>query len=229
MSTQGERLRLAIELAGFKKVAPFAESIGFSPIKVRQHINRESIPTDAAEVYVRRLRQYGVTTDWLLFDRGPAPKGLAKLPTEARQSLERPPGAFVEVTHVVGAGAEVFPISTDGGLGWIKAPPGYEQGGAVSIDGESGRPLFDETDILFYRGWEPPPTSTRKLNDKPVLIELVDGRSLLKKLLPGSKRTRFHLLSINPATPTIYDAEIKAVAYIGWVYFGGKVDIEHAE
>lgn len=229
MSSQGERLRLAIELAGFKKVAPFAESIGESPIKVRQHINRDRIPSDALDTYVRKLRPYGVTADWLLSGRGPAPRGLKGLPTDSVSKSERPTGASVEITHLVGAGDQVFPISGDAPLGYIKSPPGFEDGGAVAIRGDSARPLYDDQDLLFYKAWEPPPTSPRHIPIRPVIVELVDGRSLLKRLMPGTKKGRFHLVSINPAVPPIYDVEIKAIAHIGWAYFGGLRDADHGD
>lgn len=226
MSSQGERLRMAIGLAGFDKVAPFAESIGWSPIKVRQHINRDRIPSDAVTTYVRRLSPYGVTADWLLSGRGTTPRGLKNLPTQTVSKSERPKGASIEITHSVGAGDQVFPVPGDSPLGYITAPPGYENGGAVAIRGDSGRPLFDDTDLLFFKTWEPPP-SPRKLPRRPVIIELEDGRSFLKVLMPGTRKGAYHLLSINQAVAPIYDVVVTAIARIGWVYFGGLVDADH--
>lgn len=221
MSTQGERLRQAIELAGFTKVAPFAESIGEKAITVRQHINRESIPMRVVEKYVRALRPFGVTTDWLLHAKGPPPKGVKELRTVVRH--DRPAASLVEITHVVGAGDQVYPVPGDSPLGYITAPPGYEAGGAVAIRGDSMAPLYCDQDLLFYRGWEAPP-SHRRIPDRPVLIELSNGRSLLKRLLPGSKAGRFHLSSLNVSTPVILDVTVRTIARIGWAYFGGLGD-----
>lgn len=223
VSTQGERLRQAIELAGYKKVAPFAESIGESPITVRQHINRERIPMNAVEKYVRRLASVGVTTEWLLFNKGKAPKGIAALPP-ARLAETRPAGVFIEVTHLVGAGDEVYPIKGDAPIGHIPSPPGYENGGAVGVRGDSQVPAFHNDDVLFYKQWEPSP-SPRKLSTRPVLVELGDGRSYLKTLLPGSKAGRFHLLSVNQAAPIIRDAAVEQMAIVGWVWFGGMKQV----
>lgn len=214
-------MRQAIELAGFTKVAPFAESIGEKPITVRQHINRESIPKRVVEKYVRALRPIGVTTDWLLYSKGPPPKGLKELKNIVRH--DRPAGGTIEITHVVGAGDHVYPVPGDSPLGYIPAPPGYEAGGAVAIRGDSMAPLYCDKDLLFYRGWEMPP-SHRRISDRPVLIELADGRSLLKRLLPGSKAGRFHLASLNPSTPIILDVTVRTIARIGWAYFGGLAD-----
>lgn len=224
MSTQGERLRQAIELAGFKKVAPFAEEIGESPISVRQHINRERIPMNAVEKYVRRLQRVGVTTEWLLFNKGPPPKGIQPL-AKQRFLEERPSGATVEITHMVGAGDEVFPISGDSAIGHVAAPPGYENGGAAGIKGDSQMPAFHDGDLLFYKEWEGPP-SPRRLPNRPVLLELGDGRSYLKTLLSGSKSGRFHLISINPAAPILKDVVVERIARIGWVWLAGMAMAE---
>lgn len=228
MSSQGDRLRQALEVAGYKKVAAFAEAIGWSPIKVRQHINRSSIPTDAAELYVRRLKHVGVTTDWLLFGRGPGPKGLSNLTSVDRVLSERPDGATIEVTHFVGAGDQVFPVPGDAPIGYVPSPPGYQNGGAVAIRGDSAQPMFSDRDLLFYKGWEDPPSS-RRLPVRPVLIQLDDGRSLLKRMLGGTKRGLYHLLSINPATPVIADVSVRMVAKIGWAYFGGLSEVDGNE
>jgi len=224
-STQGERLRQAIELAGFRKVAPFAESIGESPIKVRQHINRDSIPTDAVEKYVRRLAHVGVTTDWLMFNRGKPPKGLPALKPMRLGDDERPNGATIEITHMVGAGDEIYPVPGDGPIGHVTAPTGYENGGAMGIRGDSMLPAYHDQDLLFYKGWEDPPTP-RRITDRAMAIELADGRSFLKKLLEGNKPDRFHLLSINPAAPIVRNVRVVRVARIGWVWVGGLAEAD---
>jgi len=224
MSTQGERLRQAIELAGFTKIAPFAESIGEPAVKVRQHINRDSIPSGMVEKYVRRLSSIGVTTDWLMFNKGKPPKGLkeAKSGTTRLFGEDRPAGASIQITHTVGAGDEIFPVHGDSPLGHVAAPPGYETGGAVAIKGDSGLPAFHDKDLLFYKEWESPPTRARQLPKRAVILELKDGRSYLKKLLLGSKPGRYHLLSINPTTPVIEDVAVNRMARIGWVWVEGS-------
>lgn len=103
MSTQGERLRQGIELAGFTKVAPFAESVNEKAITVRQHINRGRIPMRVVEKYVRALRSVGVTTEWLLYGKGPAPKGSEGSPSPSSPAppltaalASAPPGSLVQ-------------------------------------------------------------------------------------------------------------------------------------
>lgn len=191
------------------------------PVTVRAHIQRESIPMGAVEKYVRRLAPYGVTTEWLLFDKGPGPKGLKPIAPQRFAGNPRPAGASIEVTHLVGAGDEVYPVPGDSPIGHVPAPPGYESGGAAAIKGDSGLPAFHDRDLLFYKEWEDPP-HPRKLPERPVLIELRDGRSFLKKLLSSGKEGRYHLLSINPASPIIKDVIVTRIARIGWVWFGGS-------
>lgn len=221
MSTQGDRLRQGIALAGFTRVSDFAASIGEKPVTVRAHIQRESIPTGAVEKYVRRLAPYGITTEWLLFNKGPTPKGVKPLAPQRYVDDPRPAGASIEITHMVGAGDEVYPVPGDSPLGHVAAPPGYENGGAAAIKGDSMLPAYHDRDLLFYKVWEDPPTS-RRLPDRPVLIELRDGRSFLKTILSSGKPGRYHLLSINPAAPIIKDVAVTRIARIGWVWLEGS-------
>jgi phage repressor protein C with HTH and peptisase S24 domain len=221
MSTQGDRLRQGIRLAGFTRVSDFAEAIGEKAVTVRAHIQRESIPVGAVEKYVRKLAPIGVTTEWLLFNKGPAPKGVKALPPPRLLHDPRPAGASIEITHVVGAGDEVYPVPGDSPLGHVPAPPGYEHGGAAAIKGDSMLPAYHDRDLLFYKEWESPPKGLRQ-PDRPVLIELRDGRSFLKKILSSGRDGRYHLLSINPAAPIIKDVVVTRIARIGWVWVEGS-------
>ena len=222
----GDRLKKAIEAAGYKKLSDFAEVAGVNQVTLRQQINRNSIPKDAAPLYVRKLRRVGLTLEYLLYGRGAAPGALDERsikPIEPRLA-----GASVPVTHFVGAGDRVYPIEGDSHLGTIPSPPGFADGGAVAIRGDSGRPLFNDQDVLFYKEWEGPP-APRNIPHRPVILELGDGRSYLKYVMPGSKTNRFHLTSINPTNLPIFDVEVVQMARIGWAYFGGLIDVEHAD
>ena len=66
----GDRLRKAIKRRGYRTVADFAKAVAMEPVTVRQHINRNSIPSDAAHLYTKRLK---VALDWLLYGEGPDP------------------------------------------------------------------------------------------------------------------------------------------------------------
>ncbi len=50
-----------------------------------------------------------------------------------------------------------------------------------------------------------------------VFVQVKNGPLYVKKLLPGSKRGRYHLLSVNPLTPVLQDQPIDSIARIGWI------------
>ena len=187
MATPGERLKAAIKLAGYKKLAPFAEVAGVDPGTLRQQIARDSIPKDAADLYVRKLRRVGVTLEWLMFNRGAGPDGVRPvLPDIAPDDGHR---ATVPIRH--------------------------EKGSAVVVRGESMMPIFQPGDVLFFRLREDPPKKDLPL--RAVIVQIADGPLYLKKLLPGTKRGLFHLISVNPNTPVILDADVESIARVGWV------------
>lgn len=150
----------------------------------------------------------------------------ARLAAGATKLLERaidpsalrgdpPPAAEVPIHHYVGAGDQVFPIDgNDDAIDYTEAPPGYQDGGAAIVRGESMRPLFEPGDIVFWRRLERPPTEATK---RAVIVQVKDGPLLLKKVLPGTKKGFYYLLSLNPTTPVMNDQPVEAIARIGWV------------
>lgn len=124
------------------------------------------------------------------------------------------------IRHYVGAGDEVHLFDEgEDAIDWEPAPPGFERekGAAVIVRGESMRPIFDPGDLLFFRHRRDPPKTTKELPIRPVIVQIVDGPLYVKKLLPGTKKGRFHLLSINPLTPILQDQVVESFAYIEWV------------
>lgn len=213
MRSQGERLAYAIKLAGYAQRSEFAEIAGVSPVTLRQQINRDSIPVEAAALYARKLRRVGVTTDWLLYEKGPGP-GQARnvLPDIVPDDGHH---ATVPIRHYVGAGDEVHLFDDDERLGDAAAPPGYEKGSAVIVRGESMMPHFVPGDMLFFRMREEPPK--KDLPKRAVIVQVTDGPLFLKRILPGSKKGLFHLISVNPTTPEMLDRHIDSIARIGWI------------
>lgn len=69
----GQRLKLAIRLAGYGKITTFAKACGLNPVTVRAHIQRDVIPAPMAARYLRQLVGLEVTADWLLYGKGPPP------------------------------------------------------------------------------------------------------------------------------------------------------------
>jgi len=150
----------------------------------------------------------------------------ARLAAGAAKLLERnvdaatlrgdpPPHVEVPLLHYVGAGDQVYPIDgNDDAIDYTEAPPGYHHGGAAIVRGDSMRPLFEPGDIVFWRQLERPPNEPTK---RAVLVQVKDGPLLLKKILPGTKRGLYYLLSLNPTTPVMNDQPVEAIARIGWV------------
>lgn len=125
-----------------------------------------------------------------------------------------PPHVEIPIHHYVGAGDQVHVIEGDDAFDYTEAPPGFENGGAGIVRGESMLPIFEPGDVLFWRHLERPPTEPSK---RAMIVKVVDGPLYVKKLLPGTKKGLYYLLSVNPNTEVLRDLPVEAVARIGWV------------
>lgn len=123
------------------------------------------------------------------------------------------------IQHYVGAGDEVHIIDGDSPVDYTPSPPGFrrDEGAACIVRGESMRPIFDPGDLLFFRHRRTPPTTAKDLPSRAVIVQLKGGTLYVKKLLPGTKKGHFHLLSLNPLTPILQDQPVESFAYIEWV------------
>jgi len=131
-----------------------------------------------------------------------------------RPSPIRPVGAKIAIGSFVGAGDRVHLIDGNEPIEYVQAPPGYENGGAVIVRGESGRPLYEDGDLLFYKQQELPPTDETR---RAVIAEVGDDELYLKRLIPGTKRGLYHLLSMNQNTPIMLDRPVRMIARVGLV------------
>ncbi len=128
---------------------------------------------------------------------------------------QAPSGAEVPVAGKVGAGAEIIPFDHDDlALDYVTAPPGFELGRAYIVSGDSMWPVYEERDLLFVKEREEP---ARRPTKRPVIVKLREGAIFVKKLLPGTKRGRFHLLSVNPSAKTLDDQSVEWIERIGWI------------
>ena len=127
---------------------------------------------------------------------------------------DKPTGIEVPIHHFIGAGDEVHLIDGDGAFDYTEAPPGFADGGAGIVRGDSMLPIFEAGDVLFWRHLESPPSDPPK---RAVIAQLRDSRLYVKRLLPGSKKGTFHLVSVNPVTPVLIDQPVASIARIGWV------------
>ena len=91
------------------------------------------------------------------------------------------------IRSYVGAGAEVNPIDDDGPVDYVQVPAGLEKlvGGGYRVRGDSMWPMFADGDVLFP---EPHPSPPERRIGSIVIVDLKDGRRLVKKLSPKSKR-----------------------------------------
>lgn len=149
----------------------------------------------------------------------------ARLAAGAAKILERPvdpsalrgdppPHIEIPIHHYVGAGDQVHLIDDVGAFDYTGAPPGFEAGAAGIVRGDSMRPIFEPGDVLFWRHLERPPADPPK---RAVIVKVKDGPLFVKKLLPGTRKGHYYLLSLNPNTPPMHDQPVEAIARIGWV------------
>lgn len=114
----------------------------------------------------------------------------------------------IPVVGYVGAGAEVLPIDDyqrGDGMYFIERPD-FVQGRAVAVEvrGDSLLPVAENGWQLIYTD-ETGITEGDVLN-KLCVVHLLDGRTLVKRLMRGTQPQRYHLLSTN--APIIEDAEV---------------------
>lgn len=189
------------------EIKPTAEFFKISPDHLLSLIDKERGALDGA---LTAMRAGGIT---------PAGSGKdysAQRKHQGRHEHETP------IIHYVGAGDEVHLISdagTETAIDYTASPPGFERdkGAAVIVRGESMRPIYDPGDMLFFRHRRRPPATPKELPIRPVIVQVAGGTLYVKKLLPGTKKGRFHLLSINPLTPPLQDQPVESFAYIEWV------------
>lgn len=119
------------------------------------------------------------------------------------------------IRSYVGAGAEVIPFDGDDPIDWVAAPPGTEvSGGGFVVRGDSMLPMFRDGDILFP---EPHPVPPERRVGSIVILDLKDGRRLVKKLIRGGRRDRWTLISVNPVEPPIENQDVVRCVGIPWV------------
>lgn len=142
-----------------------------------------------------------------------AAKILGRRVNAAELRGEAPPPE-ARVVSFIGAGAEVFPVAGDETIEWVDAPPGFA-GEALIVRGDSGLPMYEPGDVLFATTRHEDPS--RYLGRIVVVQVAREGPRLLKKLLKGSRKNRYHLLSVNPAAGMLEDQALEWVAPIDWV------------
>lgn len=158
-------------------------------------------------------------------NRSMGPSTYAKLATGAAQLLGRPVNPaqlrgeasllrLVDVLGKVGAGAQVLPFAADGPIDQVEAPPRFEDGVALIVEGDSGAPMFHDGDVLFIGAGR---RDVSAFIGKVAVVQVKGGPRLVKVILRGRKGT-YDLLSINPAAGVLTDQPIAEVAAIEWIH-----------
>ena len=101
------------------------------------------------------------------------------------------------VIGYVGAGAEVYPPDNDVHLGGIEVPASWMDAVALEIRGDSCLPVYAEGGLIVVRGEQrfDPEEALRKM----CVLELEDGRGLVKELRRTADPHHFDLWSPNSA------------------------------
>lgn len=129
--------------------------------------------------------------------------------------------SVMPLTHYVEAGDEVHSFEEgDPSTGITPFPPGFAElpSAAVIIKDDLLSPFFVSGDVLFFRKWQTP--NLQKLPERPVIVQLRDDRQFLKRIISGSKRGHYHLLSLNPLAPLMQDQQVQSFAPIEWIAAG---------
>lgn len=131
-------------------------------------------------------------------------------------SLYFPPAPGIPVVSYVGAGAEVYDFATEAGgaIEYIKPPAGVpDDAQAAIVRGDSMWPAYFDGFVLVFWDWTAEPF---EYIGRPCLVELEDGRRLVKVVRRGTLPGRWNLESFN--APPIEDVKIRRAAPVRITY-----------
>lgn len=173
-----KRLEQARIARGIKSGREAAARFGWSYDTYAQHENGTRGITRAADRYAKAYR---VSKGWLLTGEGdPRQKNIA------------------QVVGYIGAGAQVFPIDSDGDDGMLDEVeldfPMPEGTVAAIVRGDSMLPVFEEGDLIgYFRDASDP----HAVLGRQCVVKVVDGPIYLKTVKRGSTPGLFTLSSFN--------------------------------
>ena len=117
----------------------------------------------------------------------------------------------VELRGYVGAGQRVYQFE-EGTADYVDAPPNaVEETEAVEVRGESMLPAYRDGAIIYYSRQLAPET----MIGSECVLQLDDGRVLVKTLKRGSERGLWTLVSLN--ADDIEDVAVQWAAPIDWI------------
>lgn len=109
----------------------------------------------------------------------------------------------VPVVGYVGAGEEVYNYDDRGELDWVVPESGDLETQAVIVRGDSMYPKFEDGELLFYRQTDHVASDCL---GRICIVQLADGRTLVKRLRQGSRPGLYHLVSFR--APEMPDCEV---------------------
>lgn len=111
----------------------------------------------------------------------------------------------LQVMGYVGAGAEVLPIDDGDPLAVVEVDFPVPRGSVAAIvRGDSMYPIFEDGDLVAYGGDPLPP---EKAIGSTCVVQLADGRMLIKKVRRGTQPGLYTLTSAN--APDIEDVPLE--------------------
>lgn len=111
----------------------------------------------------------------------------------------------LHVVGYVGAGAEVIPIDDGDPLSVVQVDFPVPRGSVAAIvRGDSMYPIFEDGDLVAYGGEPLPP---EKAVGSTCVVQLADGRMLIKRVRRGTKDGLYTLTSSN--APDIEDVPLE--------------------
>jgi transcriptional regulator with XRE-family HTH domain len=133
---------------------------------------------------------------------------------DARDLIAGSGPRMAQVLGYVGAGEEVYPIDDlahGAGLEEVEAPVGAPMF-AVRVKGDSMAPRYDDGDYLFYD--RDLGLDGKNCVNRDCVVKLRNGRMVVKRVRPGTRKGRLTLLSFNPSAEIIQDAAVEWCAPI---------------
>jgi lambda repressor-like predicted transcriptional regulator len=187
--------------------------------RIRAALKEAKLSMKAASLAAGRGETF--VRDMLDRDRVPSVENLTALASVLSMTVaeligEAAPTGTVPIVGLAGAGPEgtVAFSESDGELGEAPVPPGATDSTvAVEVRGTSMRGIADDGWLVYYDDRRDPPTED--LLGLPCVIELDDGRVLVKWLRRGSRKGRFTLESVS--APLMEDVKVKWAARVTFI------------
>jgi SOS-response transcriptional repressor LexA len=192
MRTFSERLVFARRAAGYERAIDAIKRLRLG----RNYYQYENgLRAPSPKVLVFLAQHFKVSAEWLLTGKGAAPTKKGGVPLIGN----------------VGAGAAVYPLESTV-FEHIEPPPGCPDGAfALRVVGDSMYPVYEDGFILICI----PVINITDIVNRRAVVDLEDGRRLVKRVTNGSRSGLFTLSSHNQSD--IRDVRIAAAARIRWI------------